>query len=353
MARILFDCERLKYPNTGLYTFCVDLGHALLNNATPEQEITAYVPLSANGVFGKHGNYLIQKSWHKFFVPGASKFDIWHSSNQISRYLPPSKHTRMVLTIHDLNFLIEKKDRPQKIKKHLKQIQYRINRASVIVCISNFVANEVKSFFQLNNKPLKVIYNGSRVEDYPLFNSPRYFPNKPFLFSIGTVLPKKNFHVLPSLLLDNDYELIIAGNLSSQEYIDTIKTEARKYDVTERVKIIGPVSDEERSWYYNNCKAFVFPSIAEGFGLPVIEAMHYGKPVFTSNHTSLPEIGADAAYYFDNFNPQHMQQILRNGLEDFGNGDMEKKARARAAQFSWDATAKAYLELYASLNKLT
>lgn len=353
MSKILFDCERLKYPNTGLYTFCVDLGKALLQHAAPEQEITAYVPLSGNGIFGADTPYLIQKSWHKIFVPEVSKFNIWHSTNQISRYLPASRHTKIVLTIHDLNFLIEKKNRPAKIKKHLKQIQYRINRASVIVCISNFVANEVRSFFQLNDKPLFVIYNGCTIVDHPLFDSPDYLPSKPFLFSIGTVLPKKNFHVLPPLLLDNDYELIIAGNLSSQDYLDKILEEAEKYNVSNRVKIIGPISNEERSWYYKNCAAFVFPSIAEGFGLPVIEAMHYGKAVFLSNHTSLPEVGGDAAYYFESFDPQHMRQVLRDGLKNFPDSDMGEKASARAAQFSWTETAKAYLQLYKNLESLT
>lgn len=349
MAKILFDCERLKYPNTGLYTFCVDLGRALLKNVSPDQEITAYVPSSSNGIFGEHIPYKIQKSWHKLFVPDSSRFDIWHSTNQISRYLPSSTRTQVILTIHDLNFMIEKKNRPGKIKTHLQQIQKRIDRAGIIVCISNFVAEQVKAQFRLNDKPLHVIYNGCTFEDYPDFNEPAYRPQKPFLYTIGTVLPKKNFHVLPALLQHNDYELIVAGNLSAPDYIDRINEEAKKYNVADRVKIIGAVSNEDRSWYYRQCTAFLFPSIAEGFGLPVIEAMHYGKPVFLSNHTSLPEIGSDAAYYFQDFEPGHMQDVLVTGLANFKSSDMAQKARNRAAQFTWEKTAKAYLQLYTDL----
>ncbi|MFA4867300.1 MAG: glycosyltransferase family 1 protein [Pedobacter sp.] len=352
MTKILFDCERLKYPNTGLHTFCTDLGQALIDNSYPNQEITAYIPSSEKNIFGKDAHYKIQKAWHKIFVPGASKFDVWHSSNQVSRYLPTSSRTKMILTIHDLNFMIEKKDRPSKIKKHLRQIQSRIDRASIIVCISNFVAKQVQTAFETQGKPLLVIYNGCTVKDYPSFDTPKYNPIKPFLFTIGTVLPKKNFHVLPALLQDNNYELIIAGNLSSQEYLNKIIEEAKKHDVSDRVKILGSISNQERSWYYKNCEAFLFPSIAEGFGLPVIEAMYYGKAIFLSNHTSLPEIGADAAYYFDDFEAESMQEVLKKGLIDFSSGNMTQKAKERAAHFSWDETAKSYLKLYKTLSDM-
>lgn len=349
MAKILFDCERLKYPNTGLYTFCKELGDALLKYAPENLEITPYLPLGSQGIFGETTPYLIQKSWHKLFVPESNQFTVWHASNQVSRYYPSSANTKILLTIHDLNFLIEKKDSPLKIKKILRQIQKRIDRASIIVCISNFVAKQVEDNFNLDKKATHVIYNGCTISDYPDFKSPAYLPQKPFLFTIGTVLPKKNFHVLPALLQQNDYELIIAGNLSSSEYVTTINKQAEKLGVSNRVKILGAVSAEERSWYYRHSLAFVFPSIAEGFGLPVIEAMHYGKPTFLSNHTSLPEIGGDAAYYFENFEPAHMQAILKKGLEDFMTTGMKQKTEERAGQFTWEATAHAYLNLYKTL----
>jgi glycosyltransferase involved in cell wall biosynthesis len=348
-SKILFDCERLKYPNTGLYTFCENLGKALHEYSPSDFEIEYYLPPNQVGLFGDSVKYHIQRSWHKLFVPKSNAFQVWHSSNQVSRYSPSSSQVKIVLTIHDLNFLIEKKTEPSKIKKMLKQIQGRIDKADRIVCISNFVAADVKKHLDLGTKTISTIYNGCTIDEYPYFFNPGYLPKKPFLFTIGTVLPKKNFHVLPALLRNNDFELIIAGNLSSDEYVNKIIAEAKKNDVLSRVKIIGSISDPERYWYYNNSTAFVFPSIAEGFGLPVIEAMHYGKPVFLSNHTSLPEIGGDAAYYFDNFEPEHMQTTLENGLNDFSHGSMSAKAKNRASQFTWEQTAKAYLNLYRTL----
>lgn len=344
--RILFDCERLKYPNTGLYTFCESLGNALLANADKETQITMYVPETADEIFGKQTDYFIQKSWHKLFVPRTSKFNIWHISNQVSKYIPSNKKTKLVLTIHDLNFLVEKRLNPIKVAKLLCRVQKRIDRATSIICISNFVANQVREHLKIGNTKLSVIYNGCTIQDYPDFNTPSYRPSKSFLFSIGTLLPKKNFHVLPALLKDNDLELVIAGNLTSKAYIDLIMVEAEKYKVTDRVKIIGSITDQDRCWYYKNCNAFVFPSIAEGFGLPVIEAMHYGAPVFLSTHTSLPEVGGDAAYYFESFDPTEMQQTFKKGMKDFAETNMAQKARDRAKQFSWSETANAYMKIY-------
>jgi glycosyltransferase involved in cell wall biosynthesis len=345
-SRILFDCERLKYANTGLYTFCEHLGKALQLNAAEDQQIEYYLPENKLGLFGKDVRYHIQKSWHKIFVPNSNSYDVWHSSNQVSPYRPTSRKVKILLTIHDLNFLIEKHGRPGKIKKNLRLIQEKIDRSGAIVCISNFVANQVREHLDMADKQLLTVYNGCTVDEYPGFCKPVYKPVKPFLFSIGTVLPKKNFHVLPALLCRNDLELIIAGNLNSDEYLSKILEEAKRHGVLSRVKIIGGITNQERYWYYKNCEAFVFPSVAEGFGLPVIEAMHYGKPVFLSKHTSLPEIGSDAAYYFENFDAQHMQATLEDGLQDFSLGSMEIRTRSRAAQFTWDQTAKSYLNLY-------
>lgn len=350
MIKILFDCERLKYPNTGLYTFCKSLGIALVENSGSKYSVTPYVSASERDAIYSAQSHLLQRFWHKLVMPDVSKFDVWHSTSQASKYFPFKSKLKKVLTIHDLNFLIEKSDHPYKISRYLNQIQKRINEASAIVCISYFVAQQVREFLKVDSEKLSVIYNGCSIKDYPEFNSPRYNPKKPFLFSIGTVLPKKNFHVLPALLRGNDYELIIAGNLSSTKYVNEIISAAESYGVQDRLNIIGSISEEERSWYYKNCSGFVFPSIAEGFGLPVIEAMHYGKAVFLSTHTSLPEIGGDAAFYFQNFEPEHMQQILKNGLEYFSLSDMAQKARNRASEFDWNDTAKAYLRIYNSIS---
>jgi glycosyltransferase involved in cell wall biosynthesis len=122
--------------------------------------------------------------------------------------------------------------------------------------------------------------------------------------------------------------------------------EAKRYGVADKVKLIGAVTEEEKSWYYEHCKAFVFPSRGEGFGLPVVEAMHFGKPVFLSASTSLPEVGGDAAYYFESFDPAAMQRVFENGMNDFNNHDRVVTIKQQAEKFSWDKAAREYLDVY-------
>jgi glycosyltransferase involved in cell wall biosynthesis len=111
----------------------------------------------------------------------------------------------------------------------------------------------------------------------------------------------------------------------------------------------GAISENDKQWYYANCNAFVFPSLSEGFGLPLVEAMHFGKPIFISNATSLPEIAGDAAYIFPDFDPQHMQAMLEAGMKDFTANNRAEKVMARAALFNWDEAAQAYLNIYQQL----
>jgi glycosyltransferase involved in cell wall biosynthesis len=253
-----------------------------------------------------------------------------------------------VLTIHDLNFLYEKKSAPKQ-QSYLKKVQRNIDRADHIVAISEFTRQDVLKHLKLNNKPISVIYNGCVVKSFPAYTNTEITASKPFLFALGTVIPKKNFHVLVPLLKGNDHDLIIAGK-ADEAYKAFIMEQASLYGVADRVKIIGPVSNEDKYLYYKHCKAFLFPSLAEGFGIPVIEAMFFGKPVFLSAKTSLPEIGGNLAYYFENFEPEYMQKVFAEGLSHYEQTQPSQAIINHATQFSWEKCAKAYWAIYQSLN---
>jgi glycosyltransferase involved in cell wall biosynthesis len=346
MNRILIDCERTKHPHTGLYHFCFQLGKALLRHVDPSQEqLTFYVPRGLRNLFGPGQDYFLHRGFHKYSLPHTRSFGIWHSTYQNSRLIPPPGDTRVVLTIHDLNFLVERKARPGKIKKCLRRVQANIDRADYVICISQFTLSTVRSHFRLGSRPVEVIYNGCNVNDFPAFDDPGYRPTHSFIFSLGTVLPKKNFHVLPCLLAGNDYELVIAGVLGNG-YEKIIQAEARRHGVQDRVRILEPLSEEEKSWYFRNCLAFAFPSLAEGFGLPVVEAMYYGKPVFLSTHASLPEVAGSEAYYFASFDPAAMQEVFGRGMTDYQASGRAERIRQRALHYSWDQAAQDYLRVY-------
>jgi glycosyltransferase involved in cell wall biosynthesis len=151
------------------------------------------------------------------------------------------------------------------------------------------------------------------------------------------------------MLKETDFDLIIAGEKNSS-YAQEILEEAAKLGISKRVILPGSVSEDEKMWLYQHCEAFLFPSIAEGFGLPVIEAMSFGKPVFLSPYTSLPEVGGPHAYYFSDFEAPHMIEVLTKGLEDYRLIPQRKTdIQQWAAKFSWDVAAREYLQIYSSL----
>ncbi|MDZ4329343.1 MAG: glycosyltransferase, partial [Flavobacterium sp.] len=115
-----------------------------------------------------------------------------------------------------------------------------------------------------------------------------------------------------------------------------------------RVFLTGKVDDIAKQFYLSKCYAFLFPSIREGFGLPPIEAMHFGKPIFLSNKTSLPEIGGEHSYYWDHFDPEYMKNKLMEGLNHFysNQNEMELLMKKRAASFDWKVAAAEYLNVY-------
>ncbi len=332
---VYIDVERMKYKNIGLYTFCNELIKSLSNK-------------NSYKYFGFIDNVCsIKPKWYqKLFGVKVLPGSVWHATHQDTDYLP-SGNTKIVLTIHDLNFLYTNKSEKKKLKK-LYKVQKLVDRSSAIVVISNYVLNDVKNHIELKGKPISVIYNGTEIVDHDISNITIKEEN--FLFTLGTVVPKKNFHVLLSILVNTDYTLLIAGILPDSNYLALIKDEAKKLGVTKQLKILGPVSEEEKQWYYTNCKAFLFPSLSEGFGLPVIEAMRYGKPVFCSNLTSLPEIGGDQAYYFESFNKEHMQNVFLEGMIDFNTKpNKAQEIISWSSRFTWEKTALAYEAIYKSI----
>lgn len=351
MKKIIFDCERMKYPDTGLYHYCLNLGKYLEKNIwLQKEELFFYTPPGEQRWSYTKTNHITQNPLQKFVLPPLGSFDIWHSTYQNTHYMPLlNKRIRVVLSIHDLNFLYDEKKSPAKKQKYLRYLQSLINRADALVCISEFSKKDVLQHCDTKNKPLYVIHNGSNLLQKPALTLKSYKPKRPFLFSIGVINRKKNFHVLLPLLQQNTMELLIAGKNDDENYLSFIHERSRDLGVQDNVHFLGRVSETEKSWYFNNCSAFAFPSISEGFGLPVVEAMSCGKPLFLSDRTALPEIGGDVSFYFHDFNPEHVQRVFDLGMLSYNTNGLSKKIKERSYNFNWHKAARQYLEVYRSL----
>ena len=135
--RIIFDCERMKYDNTGLYHYCLNLGNHIKRHINPAtEELTYYSPYGTQKLFAKTCNHIIQTELHKFRLPVLDKFLIWHATYQDSYYIPfRNKHIKVVLSIHDLNFMYDPSKSKFKKQRNLRRLQMLINRADVIICV--------------------------------------------------------------------------------------------------------------------------------------------------------------------------------------------------------------------------
>ncbi len=376
MPTIALEMERLRNPYSGLGQYCLHLGRAFA--ALPAEPWRAgaaglgfacLVPKKRMGEFGNGMAYKAVKPWHKIIGPSFGE-SLWHCMHQDSEFLPKNRKTPLLYTIHDLNFL----DRPEyseaKKQRRLAAIQQKINRAKGLVYISEYVRQWVHQHLKVPTGTLeRVIYNGGAfpISDFggiefqvgsrkseipspkPQVGNRKSEIGNPFLFSIG-IHPKKNYHALMPILAEfQEYKWVIAGP-DSRGYKSKIEQEADRLGVSDRIEFCGPVGDDEKLEYYQNCSALLFPSLSEGFGLPVVEAMSLGKPVFLSDRTSLPEIGGSEAYYFKGFEPKTLKETFAEGMKNFEN-DPEKPQRMKtwAAQFTWEKAATQYIEFYQEL----
>lgn len=352
MNRIIFDCERMKYKNTGLYHYCLNLGNHIAKFTRPgTEELSFYSPLGVEYLFNKEINHLTQTELHKFRMPSLNKFSVWHATYQDSYYLPfRNKEIKVVLSVHDLNFMYDHSKSEFKKQRNLKRLQKLIQRADVIICVSEYARNDLNFYCDVQNKPIHVIHNGTNTLTEPELLKQSYKPRRPFIFTLGTVMPKKNFHSLLPLVQDQEQlELVIAGRIDDVGYYQSILDTAEKMGISGKVKLVGPVSENEKSWYFNNCYAFALPSTAEGFGLPVTEAMSVGKPLFLSDKTALPEIGGDVAFYFENFSAAHMKETFVAGMKQYKLFNMHQQIINKGKAYCWDIAAQEYWKIYRSL----
>ncbi len=342
--RILIDLSILKNVHCGLGQVALNYGYFFRDKYIPQSDEQIYllVPSRFVGVFGNKVEYIVAHKIYRVFPWLIGKrFDVWHAIHQLSRYRPFAK--RYILTIHDFNFVYEK--RGKKVEQYLKKIQKKADRADKIVCISEFARQETKRYLQTGKKSIDVIYNGiERIDLQQEHILTQIDPKKPYLFTIGECKEKKNFHVLLDMMQYlPQYQLYIAGN-DHTEYADRMRATIAAKGI-QNVRLMGLVSPEEKVWLYRHCEAFVFPSLFEGFGLPIVEAMLFRKPVICSQETSLIEIGGKHVQFFEKgYPPKESAELIERTIQN--NTEKQEVAFQYATSFSWEHHVQKYLTIY-------
>lgn len=343
---VLICLDLIKYPYSGMGRVSADFSSEIVKS--DDFNYTFLVPPKQNIGYLNKNNTKELTAFKKLSSGYMKQYDICHVLHQLPKF-SFKKAQKVVLTIHDLNFRYTKNKFKQ--KKYQSIVQSAINRADIVCFISEFTKNDCLQYLKIpDHTKTAVIYNG--VNDLPTPSSaPEWCPAGEFLFSIGQFLNKKNFHVLIPFLqkLPENISLVIAGQ-NKTKYGDGLRILINNHHLEKRIILPGPVSEEEKSYLYHNCKAFVFTSIAEGFGLPIIEAMKCEKPIFCSDKTSLKEIGNQFAYFWENFNPEHMVNVYKNGLAHFdSNKDFKIKQLHYANSFTWEKNIQEYIKIYRQL----
>lgn len=296
------------------------------------------------GRFGADVGYLPLLPLQRLVHRAPRAISLWHATHQMNKALPPEGCTRRLVTVHDLNYLY---GRPRlSVWRHNRRMRALLRHADQVVTVSRHTALDVQRHLGWSG-PLEVIHNGARS----FVASPRRpLPGwaagdtRPFLLHLSRMSPSKNPGAIVEMARAWPEMLFVLCGPSGQD-----ARQLRDAVRLPNVQFHLGIDDAQKAWAYERCAGFLFPSLSEGFGLPPIEAMHFGKPVFLARRTSLPEIGGDIADYFDAFDAASMRRVVEAGLARAAEPGRSDMIRRHAARFDWDRAAREYLALYGRL----
>jgi len=283
------------------------------------------------------------------------KLDIFFSP---THYLPIYSPFLSAISIMDLSYI----HFPQLFKKRdLYQLKFwtklSVRKAKIIFTISNASKSDIIKIYGVPKKKVAVTYPGIKEENikHEALSmkdvKDKYGIEGEYILFVGTLQPRKNIKKLIEAFSKlstfnsqlSTLNLVVVGKKGWM--YEEILGAPKKFGIEDKVKFLDFVTDEELQALYKNALCFILPSLYEGFGLPVLEAMQNGCPVITSNISSLPEAGGDAALYVD---PQDVNDIADKIQKVISNqklrDDMMEKGYKQVKKFSWEKTARETLK---------
>jgi glycosyltransferase involved in cell wall biosynthesis len=351
MNPLIVDLTKIDNLYCGLGQYALHYSQALIDHY-PE----ASFYLSRRGLVNLPAQLsdraMIESIFNKRLGLGFPQSKIWHALHQDVRVYPEDSKRKRVLTIHDLNFLSETTCEEEK-KSYLKRLQRKIDLATAVVCISQFTLDQCHHYLNLSNAQTKVILNGACINAPAFMRRPPLLPQEvdSFYFSIGAITPKKNFHKLIDLALEFPQETFVLAGDDSHPYAREMKQQIQERKLERRVFLVGIIDDEQKHFLFTHSKALIHPSLLEGFGLPLVEAMSYGLPVLCSQVCSMPEVAGPTGYFFDPQNSDSLKQAVTSFERDKRESKIVHESLIlRGKSFNWTRAAREYTELF---NQLT
>jgi glycosyltransferase involved in cell wall biosynthesis len=351
--RFSINARFLTQPMTGVQRYSLEVVNALDNLFVPNQAV-AFCPSDSRinviwkNIHLKTGGLLKGNLWEQFDLPLLTRGTVLFSPANIGSLLTHHQ----VVTIHDTSVFAHPEAYTLPFRIKYQSIYRSMARmADHIITVSEFTKQELQHWLRLAPERISVIYEGWEHLDKISVDTKVLerlsIGGKPFFIVVGSNSPHKNLKVVleANMLLDQDrYEIVLIGGDFSKVFHST------HLELAPNIKKVGYLSDQELKALYCEAKALIFPSLYEGFGLPLVEAMACSCPVICSDIPSCREVCGNAALYFNSEEPEDLADKLvlllnRPNLEE----ELKECGLQRSGNFSWMRTAqetKQILEKY-------
>lgn len=262
------------------------------------------------------------------------------------------KCSNSIVVVHDLAY---REIKSESIKEFFVRFvlgfvhRNALNKAKKIIAVSKYTKDTILSYYpKINPEKIVVIYNGFNSIRSKSMNESKTKIDNPYFLFVGVLKKRKNvLRLIEAFEIykkthNNNYNLVLVGKAGEREVEEKIKNSQFKKDII----LTGYISDSDLFSLYSNAATFVFPSLIEGFGMPILEAMSIGTPVITSNIGAMREIAGEAGYLVDPYSPQSIADGMYCVVDDESlRKALILKGFERVKEFSWDKAGNKYCEI--------
>lgn len=271
---------------------------------------------------------------------------------------PESKTTRKIINLM-VKIFTKGEFGANVLDYHSWSARFALKNAKKIITVSNFTKKEMVDFYKAQEQKISVVSNGYNRRIYRKINDPekikevleKYDIKSPYILYVGRLEKKKNtpnlveaFAIMKEENKEIKHKLVLVGDASHG--FDEVKYVIREYNINDDIIITGWVPELDLPYFYSGAAAFVFPSLYEGFGIPLLQAMACETPIAASQTTSIPEVAGDAAVFF---NPKEARSIAREMKKIITDENLRQdlivKGKNRVKNFSWQKCAEETLEI--------
>jgi glycosyltransferase involved in cell wall biosynthesis len=279
----------------------------------------------------------LPKNASRRLLRGAPSADIFHALNQ----RVDAKARRTVSTFHDLFVMTGEYSSPEFRTRFTAQARDAAERSDLIIAVSRFTASQIEGLLHVEPSRIRVVHHGVR----PAVGGGK---KENFVLSVGAIQRRKNIARLVKAfeLLPDSWRLALAGAPDGYGAAEELRA-VEESPARARIDVLGYVSSTQLDSLYSRASIFAFPSLDEGFGMPILEAMAHGVPVITSNCSAMPEVAGDAAMLVD---PLHIgDALVRLASDESMREGLKRRGLARIQQFTWASAVEKTWAVYDEL----